>query len=238
MPFTEEQFFQVFAACNAAISPLPPSLTSSALQRSVYWRSRISTLLIMAILALMWLVNGVGYHWSFFTSVNPAARTFGAVFVVQALLLAEAPLVSPTFRLAPTKKAMHELAMWIVGRVHDIGPDAERRQQPDALGPTRLLLSQPRSGVDEVGAQYAGADMFQGRELPTILVRSEATLSMNGEAGQKIGGETMRKSMPSLAAPMASDALRPSPTNATASSGNDLSTTSRIVRKSARAPMG
>ena len=59
----------------------------------LFWRSRISTVLIMAILALMWLVNGVGYHWSFFTSINPAAKIFGAVFVLQALLLAAAPLV-------------------------------------------------------------------------------------------------------------------------------------------------
>jgi hypothetical protein len=104
MPFTEEQFFQVFAAYNAAISPLPAvayvlGLTALGL---LFWRSRTSTVLIMAILALMWLVNGVGYHWSFFTSINPAARLFGAVFVLQALLLAAAPLVSPIFRLAPS----------------------------------------------------------------------------------------------------------------------------------------
>lgn len=43
-----------------------------------------------------------GYHWSFFTSINLAARIFSAVFVLQALLLAAAPLVSPSFRLVPT----------------------------------------------------------------------------------------------------------------------------------------
>ncbi|MEY9199463.1 glucose dehydrogenase [Sinorhizobium fredii] len=97
MPFTEEQFFQNFAAYNAAISPLPAVAYGLGLGALglLFWRSRISTVLIMAILALMWLVNGVGYHWSFFTSINPAARLFGAVFVLQALLLAAAPLSHP-----------------------------------------------------------------------------------------------------------------------------------------------
>ncbi len=51
----------------------------------------------------MWLVNGAGYHWSFFAEINSAARLFGAVFVFQALLLAVAPFVSPAFRIAPAK---------------------------------------------------------------------------------------------------------------------------------------
>ncbi len=47
---------------------------------------------------------------------------------------------------------MHELTTRIASGFHDIGPDAKRRQQPNTLGPARLLLSQPRSRVDEVGA--------------------------------------------------------------------------------------
>lgn len=37
MPFTEEQFFQVFATYNAAIHPSLRSLSSSGLQRSVFY---------------------------------------------------------------------------------------------------------------------------------------------------------------------------------------------------------
>jgi hypothetical protein len=51
------------------------------------------------ILASMWLVNGVAYHWTFFSEINTAARAFGLLFVVQALLLLGAPLVSPRFRI-------------------------------------------------------------------------------------------------------------------------------------------
>lgn len=34
----------------------------------------------------MWLVNGIGYHWALFAGINPVARVFGAVFVLQAVL--------------------------------------------------------------------------------------------------------------------------------------------------------
>ncbi|ASY66925.1 putative membrane protein (plasmid) [Sinorhizobium sojae CCBAU 05684] len=138
MPFTEEQFFQVFADYNAAVSPLPAvayilGLTALGF---LFWRNRISTVLIMAVLALMWLVNGVGYHWSFFASINPAARIFGAAFVLQALLLAVAPFVSPDFRLGPAKDArtvvglalaayamvIYPILGWLFGQVYPAVP--------------------------------------------------------------------------------------------------------------------
>lgn len=105
MPFTQEQFFQVFAAYNAAVWPLPiaASLLGLAALGLLFWRTRVATALISAILALMWLVNGVGYHWSFFAGINPAARLFGAIFVLQALLLAGAPLLFPQFRIAAAR---------------------------------------------------------------------------------------------------------------------------------------
>ncbi len=42
------------------------------------------------ILAVLWAWMGVGYHWLFFTRINPAAWVFGALFVVQAGLFAGA----------------------------------------------------------------------------------------------------------------------------------------------------
>ncbi len=84
MPFTEEQFFQVSPPIMRPSHRCLPSLTSSALHaRSTILAVSDLHVAFMAILALMWFVNGVGYHWSFFTSVDPAARTFGAVFVVK-----------------------------------------------------------------------------------------------------------------------------------------------------------
>ncbi|MFQ6160860.1 MULTISPECIES: DUF6064 family protein [Sinorhizobium] len=111
----------------------------------------------MAILALMWFVNGVGYHWSFFTSVDPAARTFGAVFVVQALLLAAAPLVAPTFRLAPKEDVrtvaglalaayailLHQVLGWLFGHVYPAVPVFGIAPCPAAIFTIGILLLAP-----------------------------------------------------------------------------------------------
>lgn len=74
----------------------PPCI--NALQRLVFSSGGLgSTVLIMGILALMWLVKGVGDHWSFFHQHQSRCSYLGAVFALQTLLLAPAPLVSPTF---------------------------------------------------------------------------------------------------------------------------------------------
>jgi hypothetical protein len=46
----------------------------------------------------MWAVNGIGYHLTFFSEINPAAFLFAAVFVVQASLLIALPLRRPALR--------------------------------------------------------------------------------------------------------------------------------------------
>lgn len=45
-----------------------------------------SNKVISGILALFWFWIGVVYHWSFFASINPAARLFGALFVLQGMI--------------------------------------------------------------------------------------------------------------------------------------------------------
>lgn len=107
MPFTQEEFFEVFATYNAAIWPLPilTYLLGVAAVGLTFWPSRMATVLISAILALMWLVNGGAYHWSFFAEINPMARGFAILFVVQALFLVGAPLVSKSFRILSIRDA-------------------------------------------------------------------------------------------------------------------------------------
>ncbi len=106
MPFTEEQFFAVFAAWNSAVWPL--QVTAYLLGFGVLGLlrgSRTSTAAVMFALALMWLVNGIGYHWLFFSEINPAARYIAGVFVLEALMMLAFPIVAPGFRIAPAKDA-------------------------------------------------------------------------------------------------------------------------------------
>jgi hypothetical protein len=101
MPFTQEEFFQVFALYNAAMWPLQILfyVAGVAAVALTYRQSRASTATISFVLALMWMINGVAYHWSFFAAVNPIARGFAVLFMIEALLLLAAPFLWPSFRI-------------------------------------------------------------------------------------------------------------------------------------------
>ena len=88
LPFTEEQFLAVFARFNATLT-IPIDLlwivTLAALTLS---SRRPASRLLVAVLVLHWLWSGLVYHWGYFIDINPAARVFGFLFIVQAGLLA------------------------------------------------------------------------------------------------------------------------------------------------------
>jgi Family of unknown function (DUF6064) len=107
MPFTVEQFFDLFARYNQALWPwqllaLAAGLVVVAL---LCLETRTSAAVTLAILSAMWLVNGVGYHWLYFATINPAARVFAAVFVLQALVFAGAIVLWPDIRFRVTSGA-------------------------------------------------------------------------------------------------------------------------------------
>jgi hypothetical protein len=86
LPFTRVQFLQVFAEYNERIWPL--QLFAAALGflalALLFSRKRWADRGIAGILTLLWAFMGVGYHWSFFSSTNPAAYFFGGLFLVAA----------------------------------------------------------------------------------------------------------------------------------------------------------
>jgi hypothetical protein len=88
MPFTVDQFFEVFKNYNEAIWPaqlLAYVLGASALVLA-FRTSRISNLIISGILALFWIWMGLFYHILHFSVINPAAWVFGMAFILQGLL--------------------------------------------------------------------------------------------------------------------------------------------------------
>lgn len=89
-PFTIEQFLGVFAAYNAAIWPIQiVAYGLGLIAFAALWSARpLAARLILSILALMWLLNGIGYHFLYFSAINPAAQLFAGFFVLEALLLA------------------------------------------------------------------------------------------------------------------------------------------------------
>lgn len=107
MPFTIVEFFSVFAQYNEAIWPLQlvVYLAGAVAVGVVFWKSPPAAAIITLILAAMWAVNGIGYHWLFFADINPAARVFAALFVIQALGLVLSTLVFPDLRFAASGDA-------------------------------------------------------------------------------------------------------------------------------------
>ncbi|MDH4180139.1 MAG: DUF6064 family protein, partial [Armatimonadota bacterium] len=87
LPFTEEQFLGVFARYNEAIWPMQIvayvlAVAAVALAvRPRVWASRI----VAVVLALMWLWTGWEYHIVYFAPINPAAKAFGALFILEGL---------------------------------------------------------------------------------------------------------------------------------------------------------
>jgi hypothetical protein len=89
LPFGPDAFFALFEQYNRAIWPAQIAAYGLALAalalaaRPVAGAGRM----IGAILALAWAWNGIVYHLLFFATINFWADIFGALFVVEALLL-------------------------------------------------------------------------------------------------------------------------------------------------------
>lgn len=89
LPFDADQFLGVFSRYNAAVWPAQIALVLFALV-AVALALRPgprSDRAISAILGGLWLWMGVVYHLAFFSAINPAATVFGALFVLEGVLL-------------------------------------------------------------------------------------------------------------------------------------------------------
>lgn len=81
LPFSADQFFEVFRVYNDAVWPAQVFLVGLALVALwfVARPSRCSDPCIAAILGVFWLWQGLVYHLIFFTTINPMAHAFAAL---------------------------------------------------------------------------------------------------------------------------------------------------------------
>ena len=103
LPFTREQFFDLFAAYNEALWPAAVALwiASATVSARLLSRRPLPDRWISALLAAHWLWSSVAYHAAFFTRINPAARIFAALFFVQAALFVWVGVVQGRLSFAP-----------------------------------------------------------------------------------------------------------------------------------------
>jgi len=95
-PFSIEQFFGVFVGYNSAIWPaqIAAYVLGLIAVAAVWWRRPAASRVITSVLGLMWVLNGIGYHYLFFAEINPAAKAFAGFFVVQAALFVASTMVA------------------------------------------------------------------------------------------------------------------------------------------------
>ncbi|WP_333236711.1 MULTISPECIES: DUF6064 family protein [unclassified Microcoleus] len=88
IPFTTEQFFQVFDNYNQTTYPIQfvLILVAVAVIFMAVSRKPFRNKIISGLLGLLWLWAGIVYHLIFFTAISPPAYLFGALFIFQCLL--------------------------------------------------------------------------------------------------------------------------------------------------------
>jgi hypothetical protein len=88
IPFTVEQFFDLFGTYNTAIWPVQIFAYILGIIAIVMAlrESKMLSRIVPGILALFWVWMGIFYHMIHFSVINPTARIFGIAFVLQGLL--------------------------------------------------------------------------------------------------------------------------------------------------------
>jgi hypothetical protein len=90
MPFSTEQFFEVFRDYNVYVFPIQLILlaTGAALISQLHRNWKYSDRLITGFLAFLWIWVGSVYHLIFFSAINRAAYVFGVLFILQGIFFA------------------------------------------------------------------------------------------------------------------------------------------------------
>ncbi|MDY6949512.1 MAG: DUF6064 family protein, partial [Pseudomonadota bacterium] len=111
LPFTVEQFLEVFASYNTAVWPaqLVAYGIGGLLVVLLPSRSVQAGRLVATGLAIMWLWTGIAYHGVYFSTINAVAPAFAVMFVLQAVLLIYIGVIRSKLRFAPPR----DLAGWI-----------------------------------------------------------------------------------------------------------------------------
>lgn len=89
MPFTTEQFFNVFEKYNLAMFPAQVIIFSLALIALLLLHTKKSfkNKFIGLFLGLLWIWTGLAYQIAYFTGINKAAYGFGILFIMQGGLI-------------------------------------------------------------------------------------------------------------------------------------------------------
>jgi hypothetical protein len=103
LPFTVEEFMSVFVTYNVSVWPAQLVLYALALVALLCFYRNVSftSQVVFGILSFFWAWTGLVYHIGFFSSINPLAYIFGALFVVQSLIFLYFGVIRDKVTLTP-----------------------------------------------------------------------------------------------------------------------------------------
>ena len=102
LPFTRDQFLDVFAAYHRGWGDGAALLWVLGLLAVLAWvRGRASSRALTILLVALWMWAALVYHALLFTAINRAAPLFALLFAVQAALFVRAGLVRADLRFDP-----------------------------------------------------------------------------------------------------------------------------------------
>ena len=116
LPFTREQFFDLFGAYNGILWPAAVALwiASAVIVAARLTAPRPHDRWIGALLVWHWAWSALAYHVAFFTRINPAAWLFAALFLGQAVLLFRVVVIQRRVSFAPWANAWAPLAWGLI----------------------------------------------------------------------------------------------------------------------------
>ena len=177
LPFSREQFFDLFVAYNEALWPVVVALWLASAATAVLWLSarRPHDRWVSALLAVHWAWSAVAYHVAFFTRINPAAWLFAALFLAQAVLFTDSPVLADAV-VAAVERQLETLprraiaaASWRdLGAVVLLEDLADAPALVDRLAPEHLelLVAEPEAMAARI--ENAGA-IFLGAHTPEVI---------------------------------------------------------------------
>jgi hypothetical protein len=89
LPFTPEQFLEVFRRYNEALWPatvLLPMVGVACVALLLLDKRTLSRRLVLVLVGALWAWTAIAYHYAFFSDINPAARWFALLALIQAVL--------------------------------------------------------------------------------------------------------------------------------------------------------
>jgi hypothetical protein len=115
LPFSTNQFLEVFAIYNNAIYPAQWVLICVALAVIISSVAKKLKKMVVIFLAFLWLWAGIVYHVIFFSRINGAAFLFGFLFISQSLILFYFGLIKGSVRFHPRLNTRGILGgFWVV----------------------------------------------------------------------------------------------------------------------------